>query len=203
MLKNAALLVCDLQVRAMKNLHNPYRLIKNTNMLIGASQNIPNIKTSIAAQLRPDILGSLTPELQLNDINVVYDKDTYSMAHDTLFEELDKHQVKDIILTGMEIQWCINQTVYDLTQKGFRVHIPTDAVGNSLSYTENRDNFNRLQQNGAFLCSSDGIICEQLSHFDEQSSKWYVRYKRGEQNNHPSVIYTQLNLPVPNIPNNK
>jgi len=179
MLKNTAVLVCDLQVRAMKNLHNPSRLIKNTNMLLGASQNIPHIKTSIAAQLRPDILGNLTPELKLDDIDVVYDKNTYSMVDDILFEELHKHQVKDIILTGMEIQWCINQTVYDLTKKGFRVHVPTDAVGNSLSYSENRDNFNRLQQNGAFLCSTDGIICEQLSNFDEDASKWYVRYKRG------------------------
>jgi nicotinamidase-related amidase len=176
MLKNTAILVCDLQIKTIKNLHNPKRLLKNTNMLIHASKNIPNFKTAIAAQLRPSVLGELTPELDVSKIDVIYDKDTYTMANDMLFSELDKHQVKDIVLTGMEIQWCINQTVYDLAKKGYRVHVPTDAVGNKLSYIENRDNFIRLQKNGALLCSTDSIICEQLGHFDEDAAKWYVRY---------------------------
>lgn len=176
MLKSAALLVCDLQIKTIKNLHNQSRLLKNVNMLIHASKHIPNIKTSIAAQLRPEILGKLSSEIDGDKIDVIYDKNTYSMADDILFSEFEKHQIEDVILTGMEIQWCINHTVRDLTARGIRVHVPTDAVGNHLSYTENRDNFIRLQQHGALLCSSDGIICEQLRHFDEDAAKWYVRY---------------------------
>jgi len=97
------------------------------------------------------------------------------MYNNFLKNKLTEHKINNIILTGMEIQWCINQTVYDLT-KDFTVHIPVDAVGNSLNLSDNYYNLKNLENNGALLTTKDSIICNNLNNANEKSSKEYVNY---------------------------
>ena len=76
----------------------------------------------------------------------------------------------------METQWCINNTLIDLTSKGYKVHIPVDAVGNSMCLTDNKYNIERLKANGANVCTTRGFISELLCDFHNPESKWFVSY---------------------------
>ena len=72
--------------------------------------------------------------------------------------------INEVILTGMETQWCINSTVIDLTKNNIKVNVPVDAIGNNLRNSSNKYNLERLRYNGARLCTTNGILCEQIYH---------------------------------------
>jgi hypothetical protein len=182
MLKNISILICDLQTKTIKNLYNSNQIIQNINLLIQSRKHLHPIKSIIAAQLCSEKLGMLDTTLDLKNIDIVYDKTTYSMANSFLLGKLKEKNIRDVVLTGMEIQWCINKTVADLTDKGYKVHIPIDAVGNNMSLTENKYNFERLKSNGANLCTTDGFITELLDDFHSPESKWYVSHLKKKEN---------------------
>ena len=96
------------------------------------------------------------------------------MLNDELYFYLRKNNIKNLILTDMEIQWCINNSTIDFIRNGFTTYIPTDCVGNSLSMEDNKYNFEHLKNNGAKLTTSDSLICNMLDNSNELSSKKYL-----------------------------
>lgn len=176
MLRNISVLICDLQTKTLKNLYKPNQIIQNVNLLIESKKHLLPIKSVIGAQLCSENLGTLDSSLDLKNIDTIYDKTTYSMANAFLIDKLKEKRINEVVLTGMEIQWCINKTLIDLTDKGYKVHIPVDAIGNSMCLTDNKYNIKRLKANGANLCTTHGFISELLHDFHNPESKWFVSY---------------------------
>ena len=176
MLRNISVLICDLQTKTLKNLYKPNQIIQNVNLLIESKKHLLPIKSVIGAQLCSENLGTLDASLDLKNIDTIYDKTTYSMANAFLIDKLKEKRINEVVLTGMEIQWCINKTLIDLTDKGYKVHIPVDAIGNSMCLTDNKYNIERLKSNGANLCTTHGFISELLHDFHNPESKWFVSY---------------------------
>jgi len=176
MLRNISILICDLQINTLKNLHNSTQIIENINLLIESKKHLFPIKSIIAGQLCSEKLGSLDTSLDLKNIDIIYDKTTYSMMNHFLLDKLKEKKINEVVLTGMEIQWCINKTLIDLSNNGYKVHIPIDAVGNKLCLLDNTYNIERLKTNGANLCTTDGFITELLDDFHKPQSKWYVSH---------------------------
>jgi hypothetical protein len=174
MFRNISVLICDLQINTLKNLHNSNQIIQNINLLMESKKHLFPVKSIIAAQLCCEKLGTLDPSLDLKNIDIIYNKTRYSMVNSFLLDKLKEKKINEIVLTGMELQWCINKTLIDLTNKGYKVHIPIDAVGNKLSLTDNKYNIERLKTNGANICTTDGFIAELLDDFNYSESKWYV-----------------------------
>lgn len=188
MLRNISVLICDLQTKTLKNLYKPNQIIQNINLLIESKKHLLPIKSVIGAQLCSENLGTLDASLDLKNIDTIYDKTTYSMANALLIDKLKEKKINEVVLTGMEIQWCINKTLIDLTSKGYKVHIPVDAVGNSMSLTDNKYNIERLKANGANLCTTHGFISELLHDFHNPESKWFVSYLK---NMNASTVSTE------------
>ena len=180
-LKNIAILICDLQTKTLKNLHNSQKIISNTNLLLESKNHLDNIKITIGSQLNSAKLGGLSPDLNLSDIDIIHNKNTYSMVNNELLGILKSKKIEEVILTGMELQWCINQTTRDLTKLNFITNIPIDAVGNNLTEVENKYNIEHLKFNGGKLCTTKSIIAEQLSHFNDDASKWFVNFLKNEK----------------------
>ena len=176
MLRNISVLICDLQTKTLKNLHKSNQIIQNVNLLIESKKHLLPIKSIIAAQLCPEKLGTLDASSELKNVDIIYDKTTYSMTNAFLIDKLKEKRINEVVLTGMEIQWCVNKTLIDLTDKGYKVHIPVDAVGNSMCLTDNKYNIERLKANGANLCTTHGFISELLHDFHNPESKWFVSY---------------------------
>ena len=180
MLRNISVLICDLQTKTLKNLHKSNQIIQNVNLLIESKKHLLPIKSIIAAQLCPEKLGTLDASLDLKNVDIIYDKTTYSMSNSFLLDKLKEKKINEVVLTGMEIQWCVNKTLIDLTDKGYKVHIPVDAVGNSMCLTDNKYNIERLKANGANLCTTHGFISELLHEFHSPESKWFVSYLKNK-----------------------
>lgn len=172
-----ALLICDLQGKTINNLFNKSCIINNTNKFLYMKQFIPEISLCAISEIIPDKLGKTTTEIKienLNETDIIYKKTTYSMVNNKLLEKLDKHEITNIILTGMEIQLCLNKTVIDLNKLKYKIHVPYDCVGNNLPFYHNKYNFKTLSDNGAQITTTDSVICNFLHSYDGKRSKEYL-----------------------------
>ena len=183
MFRNISVLICDVQTNTLKNIYNSNKIIQNINVLIESKKHLFPIKSIIAAQLCSEKLGTIDTSLDLKNIDIIYDKTSYSMVNTFLLDKLEENKINEVVLTGMEIQWCINKTLIDLTNNGYKVHIPIDAVGNKMCLIDNKYNIERLKTNGANLCTTDGFIAELLDDFNNPESKWYVSHLKNKLKN--------------------
>ena len=177
--KNFALLICDLQTKTIPQLYHKKKVIYNVNKLLYMKKYIPEIKVAINAEFIPEKLGILDISINSSNIDYHYRKDSYSMKNEQLINYLHKFSISDIILTGMETQWCINRSTFDLS-KNFNIYIPYDAIGNKLSNDENKQDLMQLKNYGAQIMSMDFLICSFLKNFHEEQSKKYLQVLKNE-----------------------
>ena len=177
--KNFALLICDLQTKTIPHLYHKKKVIYNVNKLLYMKKYIPEIKVAINAEFIPEKLGILDNSINSSTIDFHYRKDSYSMKNDQLMNYLQKFSISDIILTGMETQWCINQSSHDLA-KHFNIYIPYDAIGNKFSNDENKHDLHQLKNNVVQIMSTDFLICSFLKNYNDEQSKKYLEVLKNE-----------------------
>jgi len=116
----------------------------------------------IVTEQYPKGLGPTVPERGIQEYNIKpFPKTLFSMVLPEVEESLKKQNpdVNTIILCGIETHACIQQTTLQLLEKGYDVHVVVDACS-SRSMTDRMYAFNRLQQCGASLTTSEGVILE-------------------------------------------
>ena len=178
--RNVAIIICDIQTKTSKNLNKSQKILNNINLFLDSKQYINNFKLAIAYQLAPEKLGTLSNLLHLDKIDEIHTKYTYSMYDENLEKTLLKNKINEIVLTGMEVQWCINQTVRDLVNHNYIVNVPVDAVGNCRE--DNTIPLRRIEKFGGHLCLTEDYIAENLHGFFDESSKWYINYLKNKNN---------------------
>ena len=98
-------------------------------------------------------------------------KDTFSCARDLgLRETLAATGRPQIIATGIETHVCVLQTVVDLIEAGYRVHVPHDAV-NSRRPADKNWALQRMQQTGATITTTESALFELLERCDTDDFK--------------------------------
>ena len=135
------------------------------------------------AQLKPTKLGPILPLFtQNNDSNNynIITKDKYSMFSNEIHKSLQNENINNIILTGVETQWCVSQTAHDLLVNNYNVHIPIDAVSCQSEF-ENKIAIQRLIEFGIYPCTTHGIICELLKDSNSSEAKWYLQYLKSQK----------------------
>jgi nicotinamidase-related amidase len=97
----------------------------------------------VATEQYPRGLGSTVGELQAACRDKVVEKVSFSCCGEPAFlDHLKALGKKQIIITGMEAHVCVYQTVLDLLENGYYVHLVRDAVisrrgGDELAGVEN------------------------------------------------------------------
>ena len=100
-------------------LSNTQKLVKGANIL-----GIP----VLATEQYPKGLGETVDELSA-DTGKAIEKVTFSCCGEDAFEAaLRARNIKSVVITGMETHVCVLQTVLDLLEKGYSVHVVADAV---------------------------------------------------------------------------
>ncbi|RNC73287.1 MAG: hydrolase [Desulfuromonadales bacterium] len=103
------------------------QLKKNTGILLEAAKEL-GIPVVVTEQYVKG-LGCTVPELREKIEGDAYEKMTFSCCGDQAFlnrmAELGRRQV---IVTGMETHVCVLQTVLELLERDYRVHLVKDAV---------------------------------------------------------------------------
>lgn len=172
-MKRSALLICDLQHKTVKNLYDPQKVIHNVNKFLYMKDSISDIKNVVVSEFIPEKLGSTVKSLNHKAFDLVYSKDSYTMVNDELTHFLEENKIENIILTGMEIQWCLNNSTRDLSKK-YNVYIPVDCVGNKEQI--NTYNLEHLKNQGGKLCTSDALIANFLEQGDSDASIRYLTW---------------------------
>ena len=156
--EHSTLLVIDVQeaYRGLTVEHE--RMVRGVRRLIEAAKVVA--VPILATEQYPNGLGRLVPEVSdglPGDVQVV-EKLSMSCCGEPEFvrqlEALRRHQV---VVCGIEAHACVNQTVHDLLERGYQVHLPFDAISARFEH-DNRAGLDKMIGSGA-IPSSVEMVC--------------------------------------------
>lgn len=159
---DAALVVIDIQEKLCHAMDEKVlkHLVKNAGILMdtAAELKLPVVVTEQYVKG----LGETLPELKGRATGPALEKMTFSCCGDTAFvEKLRSLGRKQIIIVGMECHVCVLQTVIELLDAGFIVHLVRDAV-----MSRRKDNWfvglETAREAGAVITSTEAALFQLL-----------------------------------------
>ncbi len=85
----------------------------------------------------------------------------YHLNADIIELCLDSEGLRNVIITGVESHICVFQTCVSILERGYRVHVPQDAVDSRTN--ENwRVGLDLMKQAGAVITSTETVIYQIL-----------------------------------------
>jgi nicotinamidase-related amidase len=126
---NAVLMVIDIQERFVPIIPEAERLIDRTVIMVQAADalGIPVIVT----EQYPQGLGHTTARLReaLPKAQQYLEKTAFGCLGDAEIEKhLDALDRQQVMVCGLETHVCVNQTVHQLLEAGYEVHLIADAL---------------------------------------------------------------------------
>ena len=166
----ATLFVIDLQEGYRHALWEWERTVARACVMIRAAQllEIPVLYT----EQYPKGLGHTAPEVkQLLDEAPRFEKRSISaLGAPGLLEHVVGLGRRQAIVVGIETHACISQTAHALLDRGFRVHLPADALS-SRRPLEHEQGYAKLVGSGAIPGSVEAILLECLESADHPQFK--------------------------------
>ncbi|XP_013065711.1 isochorismatase domain-containing protein 2-like [Biomphalaria glabrata] len=153
--KNAALFVCDMQEKFRPTIQYFPQILNVAGRLLKSAEalGMPVLFT----EQYPKGLGHTVSELDVKQ-HKVFPKTCFSMMVPSVETELKKYSdVKSIVLCGIEAHACVQQTVFDLIEGGYDVHVIVDACS-SRSLVDRMFAFQRMKEAGAHLTTCESIL---------------------------------------------
>lgn len=164
-----AFLLCDIQEAFRPVVYNFPKLVHVSERMISASEilQIPLIVT----EHYPKGLGNTVSELKEKIKNVkIYEKKLFSMITPPVEEELQRMEIDNVVLFGLEAHVCIYQTALDLLKSNRQVHLVADGI--SARHQFNIDlALDQLRHLGAFVSSSESILFQIMKSADHPNFK--------------------------------
>jgi nicotinamidase-related amidase len=127
-MKNAVLLLVDIQGKLAHLMHEKERLFDNLQQLIKGIQalGIP----VLWVEQNPAGLGPTIPEVAdlLTDSTPIGKMSFSSCRNDRFLQALKELDRSQVLIAGIEAHICVYQTAVDLVDMGLEVQVVTDAV---------------------------------------------------------------------------
>ncbi|BFZ16239.1 hypothetical protein BsWGS_19278 [Bradybaena similaris] len=153
--KNTALFICDLQEKFRSTIKHFPQITQVSGRLLAAA-NVLQMPVLVTEQY-PKGLGHTVSELDVVG-HKVFPKTVFSMFVPDVQRELEKYKdIKSVVLCGIETHACIQQTVFDLLENDYDVHVVVDACS-SRSLVDRMYALQRIREAGAHLTTSESII---------------------------------------------
>ena len=160
-INNTCLFVIDIQGKLAQLMHKKEAVYRNIQILIQGAQllKMPILWTEQV----PEKLGPTIPEIaDLLPGQSPLTKSSFSCYGDSVtVSKLKQLNRKQVIVTGIETHICVFQTVADLLEDGYEVHLIGDAVS-SRSPKNRRIAINRMESLGAIISSTEMALFELL-----------------------------------------
>ena len=164
-----ALLIIDLQEKIIRAIFNKDSITKKIKKLIDAYQILE--ENIFVSEQNPSKLGETIPELLPKTEFKKFEKMDFSLANIQKFvKELKNKRITHLIVCGIETHICIQQTVLDCLQKGFKVILISDSMG-SRNRVDHEIALQRMTQSGAILTTTESIIFELCKTADRKEFK--------------------------------
>ncbi|MGJ8662160.1 MAG: hydrolase [Marinicella sp.] len=158
-IKNAALIVIDVQGRLAQLMPNKKRLFKQIEIMIEASKllEIP----IFWMEQYPQGLGATITEIKsLLEAQKPYEKISFSSCGQEQFvNDIKASGRNELIITGIETHVCVYQTALDLLAEGFLVSVNQDAVS-SRRKSNKLLGLHNMEKAGASITSTEMILFE-------------------------------------------
>jgi nicotinamidase-related amidase len=158
--EDAVLVIIDIQERLMNAMAERDQVYKNTALLVETAKQF-NIPIIISEQY-PRGLGSTVSEIKdhLEDYPYQYIEKTSFSVSDQLLGIMPTGR-KTLIVTGTETHVCVYQTVRNMVEAGYNVHMAKDAVCSR--YEINYSNGLALMHDaGAVISNTETIVFDLL-----------------------------------------
>lgn len=156
----SVLVVIDVQEAYRGKTVEHDRMVRGVRRLIDAAQivGVP----ILATEQYPKGLGHLVPEVTqgLTADAPVIEKQSLSCCGEPMFvAALTALRRTQILVCGIEAHACVNQTVHDLLDGGFQVHVPYDAIS-SRSEHDYRIGWEKMVGSGAVATTVETACLE-------------------------------------------
>ncbi len=158
----AAVLVIDVQSRLTPTMPEDAlgRVVKYGRALIGAAKELG--MPVLATEQYPKGLGPMIPELRDLLPSPPLVKMHFSCGADPAFAAaLERTGRRQVIVCGMETHVCVFQTTRDLVQRGYEVHLCSDAVSSRLE-VHRVSGIDLCRQAGAVITNAETAIFDLL-----------------------------------------
>jgi nicotinamidase-related amidase len=168
--ERAALVVVDLQEKLVPAIENRERVLRNSLLLMKLAE-VLKLPVLLTTQYKRG-LGEILPEVRAAAPGALpLDKVSFGCFGDAGFEERLRGLGRDqLVVTGVEAHICVCQTVLGALEKGYTVHVASDAVGSRTR--ENREvGLARMERAGALLSSAEMALYELLGRSDREAFK--------------------------------
>ncbi|XP_048729620.2 isochorismatase domain-containing protein 1-like isoform X2 [Ostrea edulis] len=169
--ENAIFFMCDIQERFKPSIKYFKEIVEIAEKLVEAT-TILDIPLVVTEQY-PKGLGETVSELKekLKEDQKRYSKTKFTMLVPEVISQLEaNNNIKHIVLFGIETHVCIQQTVIDLLEKGYEVHVVADACS-SRTQMDRKFAFERFRQSGAIVTTSDAILLQLVGDKEHQHFK--------------------------------
>ena len=159
--ENTGLLIVDVQDKLIQVMSQKQRITDNLVRLLRLSR-LFHLSVIVTEQY-PKWLGPTIPEIvkHLPSIQPISKLHFNCCDVDEFTNRLESENLKEILLTGVESHICIFQTCVSLIERGYKVHVPQDAVD---SRTEEnwRVGLKLMSKAGAYITSTEAVIYQIL-----------------------------------------
>jgi len=163
---DTGLILIDAQVKLAGAMPQPVmeRVLKNWLALVETAGRM-KLPVAVSEQY-PQGLGHVMPVLKEAVHRVMpparwLEKIEFSCCESPLFEQFLQGGRRTWIVCGMETHICVYQTVRGLADRGFRVHVPVDAV-----VSRQKHNFkvgvDLMRRAGAVITSTETVLFDLL-----------------------------------------
>ncbi|XP_076632703.1 isochorismatase domain-containing protein 2 [Colletes latitarsis] len=159
----SVLLICDIQEKLMKAIFESNKVTQNSTKLINALKilDVPMIVT----EQNPNSLGKTIPEFDISGAKGPFEKTSFSMCTHEVIKELSTicsgQKPNAIILIGIEMHVCIENTAIDLKNDGYEVHIVADCCS-SRTQQDRLLALERMRGIGCHIATSENVIFKML-----------------------------------------
>jgi nicotinamidase-related amidase len=174
--EKTALVVVDVQERLMAAMPEDARgrTVKNIGVLLSLAERVGF--PTIATEQYPKGLGPTLPEVSeaISGFEPVEKTSFSCCAASGFMDRIPAGRIRHVVVTGSETHICVFQTVCDLVDSGFAVHVPSDAVC-SRSESNWETGLRLMERAGAVITSTETVVFDALRVSGTEDFKFMSR----------------------------
>lgn len=177
--ERTALVIVDLQEKLLPAIAGQDRVLRNALLLLKLAE-VLSLPVVLTTQYAKGLGPTVPPVLAAAPGIEPVDKVSFGcFGSDAFNDRLSTLGGRDqLVVAGIESHICVAQTVLGALDKGYTVHVATDAVGSRAE--ENRAiGLSRMERGGALLSSTEMALYELLGRSDAAAFKKLLPHLRG------------------------
>jgi nicotinamidase-related amidase len=169
--ERTALVVVDLQERLLPAIAEGERVLRNSVLLLRLAE-ILALPVLLTTQYARGLGPTVPPVLEAAPGVAPLDKVSFGcFGNPEFLERLAALDGRDqLVVAGIESHICVAQTVLGALERGYAVHVASDAIGSRTA--ENRSiGLDRMTRAGAVISSAEMAVYELLGRSDGAAFK--------------------------------